>query len=157
MAAKEEALIKARLFFDQFPWDKVQHAYGQATDSPDYLYVLIDQDKNNEDITEDIVNDYLYARPWHQWDVYSSTPYAIQCVLYIIENVDVSHLKTIDRPLIYSFFHFIEICTHGAKTDETLREEITKGLSTYQRFQNHPNSYVKESVGKLIKFCKENK
>lgn len=153
-AAKAESLDQAKEYFEQFPWGEVEHAYGVATDSPDFLMELI-IDHQDEDHRENAVNDFLYARPFHQWDVYSSTPYAIQCVLYIIKNVDVSHLKTIDGSLIYNLFHFINICIHGAKRSEALKKVIINDEPLYQSFVNHPDKLVREQVAELLSFCEE--
>lgn len=142
--------IKLNQYFNQFPWDELEDAYGKATDAPIYLSQLIGED---DEAREDAINDYLYARPWHQWDVYSSTPYAIKCVHYIIKNVDVSRLKIDDTPLLYFLLHFILICTHGAKTDEKLKDAIIEGNQVYKRFQNHPNAKTAKISNKLVKFC----
>lgn len=155
-AAKKESLIKAKQFFKQFPWEQVKHAYGIATDSPEYLFTLIKENEEFTDAREDAVYDFLYARPWHQSDVYSSTPYAIYCVQYIIENVDISRLKIGDNPLLFDLFHFICLCLHGAQSDEKLRTSITEGKELYKSFQNHPNPKVQEEALELVTFCKSN-
>ncbi|MCX7553642.1 hypothetical protein OS175_07105 [Marinicella sp. S1101] len=152
-AAKKESLIKAKHFFNQFPWDKVEHAYGQATDSPEYLTNLINEKDEFLDAREDAINDFLYARPWHQYTVYSSTPYAVKCVHYIIENVDVSSFYVGKSPLLFDLIHFVNLCTHAAQNDEKLKNTIIDGKEIYKRFQNHPNQGVREKSAELVVFC----
>jgi hypothetical protein len=152
ITAKLQSLTKAKKYFDQFPWGEVDHAYGVATDSPYYLMELI-INHEDEDNRENAVYDFLYARPWHQWDVYSSTPYAASCVIYIIKNVDVSDLSIDETSLLYHLFSFLNICTHGAKSFEALKKVIIDDEPLYQSFVNHPEKLVREQVSELLSFC----
>jgi len=137
-------------YFNQFPWNELEDAYGKAIDAPIYLFDLIG---NDEEAREEAVNDYLFAKPWHQYSVYSSTPYAVKCVLHIIEKENISNLFVGTEPLVLYLLKFICLCRDGAESDDKLKKSILDGKPTYYECLDHPNSKVSKVAGKLIRFC----
>ena len=63
---------------DEIPWDRLSHAYGEATDVPDILRALAGGD-------EDALDD-LFGNIWHQGTVYEATAYAVPFLIELLEH-----------------------------------------------------------------------
>ena len=81
------------------------------------------------------------------------TPYAVKCVLHIIEKENISNLFVGTEPLVLYLLKFICLCRDGAESDDKLKKSILDGKPTYYECLDHPNSKVSKVAGKLIRFC----
>lgn len=136
---------------DSIEWGCLEHAYGPAIDTPKELANLIG---DNEDDRDDAVNGFLYSSAYHQGTVYSCTPSVIRCVIYIIENEDISALKTIGAPLIRELLRFISICSVTWRFVPEIGEAAFLGYRTYLQYLDHPDSKTADYAKELVEFCK---
>ncbi len=58
-------------------WNKLSHAYGDASDVPELIEGLLSSDKK---VFEEAIYE-LFGNIWHQGTVYEATPKAIPCTV----------------------------------------------------------------------------
>jgi hypothetical protein len=79
---------------EQIPWEKLGHAYGEATDVPDCLRLLASVDPRKRKQGQHA----LYGNIYHQGTTYSATPYAVP---YLIEMLECTLVQ--DKPHIVNY------------------------------------------------------
>lgn len=66
-------------------WNKLSHAYGDASDVPELIEGLPSSDKK---VFEEAIYK-LFGNIWHQRTVYEATPKAIPFLIFIFENKEI--------------------------------------------------------------------
>lgn len=134
-------------FINDYKWNELEQAYGNAADAPAWLIDLTSED---EDIRDEAIYEFLHSQACHQYTTYSCTPPVVKCVIYILNN---HHYE--DEDALAEVLGFVQACTYNAKTIETLRAEILKGIYCYSKFVNHNNERVRKEAQKLVEFCSD--
>jgi hypothetical protein len=148
----EEILQEA----EKFPWWRLTHCRGLATDVPQILRDLTSQD---EDVREEAVNDGLFDRLTHQYTVYPASVYAVP---YLVGILHVVHTDT--RPSIVAYLHrvvSVETSTshHFASVLQLglERPDVHQCMLSIRNGLNElvasPDSHTAEAARQLLKFC----
>lgn len=132
------------------PWDKLEDAYGSSVSAPESFVDLLGED---EGLRDNAVDEFLLSSAFHQYSTYSCTPYVVRIVLHIIENENISSLETIGKPLLSLLLGFINVCTHGAKSDLKLKQEIIKGKNIYMKANELVDNDSAKNAKELLEFC----
>lgn len=127
-------------------WDKLEHAYGKATDAPKYLNDLRSSDENELD---EAVDHFLLSSACHQYTTYSCTPSVVKCV---VATLSFSYFEIEQTSGI---FDFLKACTNSARNKGDLKREILNGIECYRKYANHKDVRVVENVKMLLEFCME--
>jgi hypothetical protein len=145
-------------FIDSLPWSEVAHAYGVATEAPSQLRCLISADVEER---EEAVIDFLYSSVFHQYSLYSATPFVMQSVLKLLEWQDMPQQagSTCVGSIAYELLHFIRMCAEcGQRSVEgvlhpaaPIIEDVARsGLDTYRRYATHEEANVRAEANALL-------
>jgi len=145
-------------FIDSLPWSEVAHAYGVATDAPGQLRCLISADVDER---EDAVHGFLYSSIFHQYSLYSATPFVMLSVLKILEWHDIPKQAggTCIGSIAYELLHFIRICAECGQrsvqglphpSSPTIENVVRSGLETYRKYASHEEAVVRAEADALL-------
>jgi len=145
------------------PWQLLSHAYGSAIDVPQ---ILIDLESDDEDIRDDAIYGGLWSAVFHQYTLYSATPYTIPFVIKILRKPNV---LAVDQLL-----HFIRCCAEcGDKAISTfptprnlrrklkcislpkIRDVVVEGQDIYEFFADAAESSIVEDAKWLAAYCRD--
>ena len=83
---------------DQLPWDSFFDAYGTASGTHRMFRQIVE---GNPDEKADAVNDLLWSRAYHQYDVFPVTPSVLSAVIELLQVTDLVNERTsIGRSLL---------------------------------------------------------
>jgi len=139
---------------DSMPWQQVSHAYGPAKDAPVELRRLMAADVEER---MDAICGFLYSSAFHQYSIYSATPYVIRCVANMLALEDLPELPCgmNERPMAYELLHFIRICAEqGQEAIEgttafdapTIEEVVSEVMPVLERYLAHSESKTREEA-----------
>ncbi len=145
-------------FIDSLPWSEVAHAYGVATDAPSQLRCLISADVDER---EDAVHGFLYSSVFHQYSLYSATPFVMQSVLKLLEWHDLPKQagSTCVGSIAYELLHFIRMCAEcGQRSVQgpphasapTIENVARSGLEAYRKYATHEEANVRAEANALL-------
>ncbi len=145
-------------FIDSLPWSEVAHAYGVATDAPRKLRCLISADVDER---EEAVNGFLYSSIFHQYTLYSATPFVMQSVIKLLEWRDLPNQagSTCVGSIAYELIHFIRMCAEcGQRSVDgvlhpsapTIEDVARSGLDTYRKYATHEEADVRAEADALL-------
>ncbi len=129
---------------DEIPWEKLEHAYGEAKDVPGLIRKLASKDiKEREDALW-----YLYGNIWHQGTVYEATSFAVPFLIELLENP----VPDKDKILVYlsnvaSGYSYLDVHQNMSFYDERRNnEEFDKEL-------NQELEWVRNSHEAVLEGC----
>ncbi len=142
---------------DSMPWQQVSHAYGPAKDAPTELRRLVASDVEER---MDAICGFLYSSAFHQYSIFSATPYVIRCVAKMLMLDELPELPCgmNNRPMAYELLHFIRICAErGQEAIEgttrldapTIEEAVSELMPTLERYLAHSDPKVREEARML--------
>ena len=79
---------------DAVPWQKLQHAYGAASDVPELITALASRDRTVGDKTWET----LYGNLWHQGTIYEATVHAVP---FLVRLLDADAVQEKHKILVY--------------------------------------------------------
>ncbi len=82
---------------DAIHWQRLDHAYGEASDVPDLIRALASRDEE----TRQGALYALYGTIWHQGTVYEATSYAVPFLIELLANDDVQGKEEILQFLVH--------------------------------------------------------
>ncbi len=152
----EEILQEA----EKFPWWRLTHCRGLATDVPQIFRDLTSQD---EDVREEAVNDGLFDRLTHQYTVYPASVYAVP---YLVGILHVVHADTRSSIIAYLYrvvsvqtstsHHLANLLQLGLK-----RPDVHQSILSIQNELNElaagADEHTAEAARQLLKFCDDPK
>lgn len=137
-------------------WKKLTHAYGVATDVPQMILMLTSSDQEER---EEAVNELLYSRAYHQFDVFSSTPWVIRSVLPLLGDEKSSALEIYPgHKLSDEIIHFCRICGEAEKKPEVTQQIAAALIEGKNLFSTYVTSSRKQTVRDatwLVEFCEK--
>ena len=145
---------------ETIPWAQVSHAYGKATDAPKWIRAFNSPDDNERMET---INYFLWSSVFHQYTLYTATPFVIPFVIEALYSPSVSDRDDgMGRPMKCELMHFLYLCARGGQKAiygkpfpdaPTVEKAIVAGLHLYERYANDSDARVKTDAIWLIAFC----
>lgn len=134
---------------DKVDWKRLRHAYGVATDVPDFLRRLAAA--TNESEFEKILSDF-WNTVNHQGDIYSATVAVIPFIIQLL-----NHEKTFRKDyLLASLTHVVQSCsrrtTHISELKDCFEtyQKVCEGRKTYIRLLHHEKKIIRYEVAQLL-------
>jgi hypothetical protein len=144
-------------FIDTLPWEEVSHAYGSASDGPVELRRLLSSDEGER---QDAINGFLYSSVYHQYSVFTATPFVVASVIKILEEGVVNDLPAgTGETMASELLHFVRLCAEEGHAriegrphplTPTIEEMAMGAASLYQAFSNDANPKVRARATELI-------
>lgn len=130
-------MSKVEDVINNIPWSKYSHAYGDATDAPTELLNLLSED---EVLSCNAFYDWLYGAVFHQYTLYSATPFAIEVVLAILRYEDLRDKTINDLPTEDMLIEWLHSCLESSSEHENVVEALSKGKDVYERYCSIPKA-----------------
>ncbi|WP_375758781.1 hypothetical protein [Corallococcus exercitus] len=148
VAAPDDELLRD---VDLIAWERLEHAYGGATDVPDCLRIAAHGD---DDEREDAQAE-LQSNIFHQQTLYPATVFAVP---FLIRMATAEQRP--DRPWLLDYLRSLAEASdhvHGAAAPgaPTVREAVSTGLPAYRRLLESEDERVREAAGSLVASCIE--
>jgi hypothetical protein len=144
-------------FIDSLPWKEVTHAYGNAGDAPSELRRLLSDD---EDERMDAICGFLLSSVFHQYSIYSATPYAMISVIRILESGEINELESgMGNSMASELLHFVRICAERGQVSiegrpdpfaPTIEEAALSGRQLYEMMAKDSCPKVRDEATALL-------
>ncbi len=151
-ATIEEILREA----EKFPWWRLTHCRGVATDVPQILRDLTSQD---EDVRDEAVNNGLFDRLTHQYTVYPASVYAVPYLVGISRVLDadtrssiIAYLYRVVTVETSTSHHLANMLQLGLKRPD-VHQSILSIRYELNELAASPDSHTAEAARQLLKFC----
>lgn len=145
---------------DLMPWERLSHAYGPATDAPKWIRCL---DSDNGDDRAEAVCHFLWSSVFHQYTLYTATPFAIQFVIEALHSPKLAERDDgLGSPMKRELIHFVRQCAHVGQRgihgepdprDPTVESAVLSGGYVYEEYINDPDDRVRSDANWLWEFC----
>lgn len=152
----EEILQEA----EQFPWWRLTHCRGFATDVPQ---ILRDLASPNEEVKEDAVNEGLFDRLSHQYTVYPASFFSLPFIVGILRNQGinthhgvVSYLEIVLQREKSCFHTLTSLLSLGLKRPNT-HATLLPVRNRLVEFSSFSERNTAESARHLVGFCDDPK
>ena len=142
------------------PWERLHHAYGLATDAPKHIR---DLDSDDEDERQEAINQFLWSSAFHQYTLYTATPFVIPFVIEALASPTLAERSDgVGRPMKRELMHFLRMCAKGGQRDIhgdpdpqdlTIEDAMLSGKYLYERYANDPDNHVRSEANWLRLFC----
>lgn len=146
---------------DSIPWPEVQHAYGRATDAPQWIRAL---DSGDEDLRSDALMHFLFSCATHQYTLYPATPYVIP---FVIEALQSSSLAQRDdgfgQQMAFYMIQFLRSCAQSGQRAiygkphpkaPTVEQAIASGAVIYEDYLHDPDPRIRADSEWLLRFSR---
>lgn len=130
-------------------WSKLRHAYGEASDIPALLELLI----SNDEVTQDQAFDEFCTNIYHQGSTYSATGFVIP---FFIELINRKPSQALGAKLFYLLGSIYE----GHPRHEVIKnnpQEIKKGVPVLKQFLQHQHTHqdvIEYTLANYLEFAK---
>ena len=148
---------------DSIPWRRLRHAYGSAVDAPKWIRAL---DSENEEDRTEAVNRFLWSSAFHQYTLYTATPFVIRFVVEALAFPALAERTDgMGQPMKRDLIHFLRLCAEAGQRavrgwkrwpspkSPTIEDSILAGASLYERYAHDENDRVQSDARWLVNFC----
>lgn len=148
---------------ESISWRKLRHAYGPADDAPRWIRAL---NSEVEDDRTEAINHFLWSSVFHQYTVYTATPFVIPFVVEALESATLAERDDgMGHPMKRELIHFIRLCAESgqrsvqgweawpAPRGSTIEEAVRAGRRIYASYSDDAESRVRTDAAWLLNFC----
>ena len=149
---------------DLVPWGKLKHAYGDAVDAPKWIRAF---DSAEEEDRMEAINYFLLSCAFHQYTLYTVTPFVIPFVIEALESATLGERSTgMCSSMKLELIHFLRLCAqcgqramygHPSPQAPTVEDSIFAGEELYQRCVEDSDERVRSDALWLLDFCRAGK
>ena len=137
---------------NHIPWSTLKHAYGSASDIPDYMQGLLSLDPDEREWAQE----HLIWGPFHQGSLFSSTPFVIKVLLQMVHDPATYEkpwiLQYVSQVLVsaISFTSLPEATRADREYAEQILSEIHLQLPALLDFLENPDVFIRLSILRLL-------
>ena len=145
---------------DSVPWREVTHAYGRATDAPEWIRALNSED---EDLRSDALMHFLFSSATHQYTLYSATPFVIPFVIEALQSPTLAQRADgFGQKMAFYMIQFLRSCAGGGQAAmygnphpnaPTIEQAIVSGVSVYESYLDDEDPRILADAKWLVWFC----
>lgn len=138
---------------DSIPWGRLSHAYGPATDAPQWIRAL---DSEDADQRSEAVYHFLLSSAFHQYTLYSVTPHVIPFVIEALRDRTLSSrpvMKDGGPVMKEGLLGFLRGCARVSQLTDDVGRAIVPGRDVYASYVDDPGLRTRDHAAKLLAFC----